>query len=211
MKTMFTIQKFGSLIFTSILVYLSISLTGQTSHSVTVTNYQFSPKNLTITAGDEVVWTNTLGSHNVNGTTATFSSNPVSFGNDVGTGWTYKFVFSTPGTYNYRCDPHAAMDMVGTVVVNPKIPTSAKLIVEKDNLRLFPNPASQFIEVQTTSKFGTVMNVKIYSITGSLIAQKELSNDPESQKIDVSNLKNGVYLMEINSSNSNATLKFLKQ
>ncbi len=120
MKTIFTFQRFRNLILTSSLVYLSMNLTGQTSHSVTVSNYAFSPKNLTITAGDEVVWTNTTGSHNVNGEMATFPSNPVSFGNNVGTGWTYKFVFNTPGTYNYQCDPHTAMDMVGLVVVNPK-------------------------------------------------------------------------------------------
>jgi len=186
-------------------------LTGQTSYSVSALNYQFSPKNLTITAGDEVVWTNSSGSHNVNGEIATFPSNPVSFGNSLGTGWTYKFVFNTPGTYNYQCDPHAAMGMVGQVVVNPKITTSTNLVIEKNNIRLFPNPASQFIEIQSPSGFGAVSFIKIYSITGSLITQKELSNDSELQRLDVSNLKNGMYFIEINSSNKSATLKFLKQ
>ena len=123
MKTMSTIRKLRYLILSVTLVYLSMNLTGQTSHSVSVLNNQFSPKILTVTAGDEVVWTNSSGSHNVNGGTATFPSNPASFGNSVGTDWTYKFVFNTPGTYNYQCDPHAGMGMVGQVVVNPKSTT----------------------------------------------------------------------------------------
>lgn len=211
MKTIFTVRKFRYLILSGILVYFSLNLAGQTSYSVSASNYQFSPKNLTITAGDEVVWTNSSGNHNVNGDKATFPSNPVSFGNSLGTGWTYKFVFNTPGTYNYQCDPHAAMGMAGQVVVNPKITTSTNLLVEKDAIRLFPNPATQFIEVQTSSTFGAVTFIKIYAITGSLIVQKELSNDSELKRLDVSNLKNGIYFIEINSSNNSVTLKFLKQ
>jgi Plastocyanin len=211
MKTMFTLRIFRSLILTSALVYLSMSLTGQTSHPVTVSNYSFSPKNLTITAGDEVAWTNTSGSHNVDGETATFPSNPVSFGNSVGTGWTYKFTFNTAGTYNYQCDPHAGMGMVGQIIVTPKTTTSVKLLTEKANVLLFPNPATQYIELQTSSDFGAVILLKIYSITGSLVAEQEVSNDSEPQKINVSNLKSGMYLIEINSSANKMTLKFLKQ
>ena len=211
MKTMFTLRIFRNLILTGALLYLSMSLTGQTSHSVTVSNYSFSPKNLTITAGDEVVWANTSGNHNVDGELATFPSNPVSFGNSVGTGWTYKFTFDTPGTYNYQCDPHAGMGMVGQVIVMPKTTTSAKLFTANDNVLLFPNPATQFIQLQTPPSFGTVKFVKIYSITGSLVLQKELSSDLESQRINVSNLKSGIYLIEINSSANNITFKFLKQ
>lgn len=120
MKTKFTNQEFRYLISTFILVYFSMNLIGQTSHPVTVSNYQFSPKEIQITAGDEVVWTNTGGTHNVNGKTSTFPSNPESFGNNQGSGWTYKFVFNTTGTYDYQCDPHAASGMVGKIVVNPK-------------------------------------------------------------------------------------------
>ena len=45
------------------------------------------------------------------------SGNPESFGNSVGSGWTYTHVFGTAGTYNYQCDPHAPM-MSGTITVS---------------------------------------------------------------------------------------------
>lgn len=211
MKTSFTFRKLSYFVLTGFLVYLSTNLSAQTSYSVTVSNYQFSPKNLTITAGDEVVWTNSSGSHNVDGETGTFPSNPVSFGNSIGVGWTYKFTFNTPGTYNYQCDPHAAMGMVGQIVVNPKIATSTNPITEKDAIRLYPNPATQFIEVQTPLDFGPVALVKIYSITGSMVTLMEPSGNAELQRLNVSSLKNGIYFIEINSSNKSATLKFIKQ
>jgi plastocyanin/DNA/RNA endonuclease YhcR with UshA esterase domain len=91
----------------------------QQNFSVTVQSNTFTPQDLTITAGDTVTWTNIQGSHNVNGSQTAFPSNPESFGNGPAAGapWTYAFVFNTPGLYNYRCDPHAALGMTGTVTV----------------------------------------------------------------------------------------------
>ena len=123
MKTKFTSHAIRYFSFTLLLAYFSLNLAGQTSHKVAVSNYMFTPSDLPITVGDTVIWTNTGGTHNVNGSTTVFPTNNVSFGNDLGAGWTYKFVFNTAGTYNYQCDPHAAMGMVGKVTVNPKIST----------------------------------------------------------------------------------------
>jgi predicted extracellular nuclease len=60
------------------------------------------------------------GFHNVNGSLATYPGNPVGFINGPAASgmWTYQFVFNTPGSYTYQCDPHAAGGMVATVVVN---------------------------------------------------------------------------------------------
>jgi plastocyanin len=102
---------------------------GQTSHQVAVRNNSFTPKELTVTAGDTVVWKNTQGVHNVNGSKTDFPGNPVSFGNALGSNWTYSFVFTTAGVYNYHCDPHIAFGMVGKVTVLPKS-LNAKLTVD---------------------------------------------------------------------------------
>lgn len=96
----------------------ALELQAQTTHRVTVSDFDFSPATLQIEVGDTVLWNNNQGSHNVNGNQATFPGNPASFGNDVGTGWTYSFVFTEAGTYEYQCDPHASMGMEGQVVVN---------------------------------------------------------------------------------------------
>lgn len=129
MKTIFTFKTYRYVALTFVFAYLSLLVNGQTSTSVSVTNNKFTPAEVTINVGDKVVWTNTQGNHNVNGSMATFSTNPESFGNSLGTGWTYEYTFNTPGTYNYQCDPHAAMGMTGKVIVNPKAPDPLTLTV----------------------------------------------------------------------------------
>ena len=100
-----------------ILAVLGLSAAA-TNHQVQVGSNFFSPAVLSISVGDTVTWTQVSGTHNVNGSTTTFSSNPVSFGNGSPAGgtWTYSFVFTTGGTYAYQCDPHAAM-MIGSITV----------------------------------------------------------------------------------------------
>ncbi|RPH74749.1 T9SS C-terminal target domain-containing protein [bacterium] len=113
------LQTAGKLSGALFLVFFVITtIQAQTGHAVTVSDFTFSPATLEIQVGDTVIWTNTLGSHNVNGTQETYSGNPASFGNDIGTGWTYSFVFTEPGTYDYQCDPHVAMGMTGEIIVN---------------------------------------------------------------------------------------------
>lgn len=94
-----------------------------TVHNVAVGSNFFNPSSITITEGDSVVWTNTGGTHNINGTTATFPNNPVGFtnGSASSAAWVFGFKFDVPGTYTYQCDLHAA-GMIGTVIVLPSNP-----------------------------------------------------------------------------------------
>lgn len=107
----------------------------QTTHQVAVTNNVFTPANLTIEVGDIVEWTCTQGTHNVNGTTATFPSNPESFGNSVAPAtWTYSHTFTTVGDYDYQCDPHQFIGMVGTITVDPCSLPEIEFIASANNL-----------------------------------------------------------------------------
>ncbi len=93
------------------------------THMVNVSSNQFAPSGLTITQGDIVTWTNTGGFHNINGNLASYPGNPEGFGNGVGSGWTFSHTFNIPGSYDYHCDPHVGLGMVGSVTVLPAIPT----------------------------------------------------------------------------------------
>lgn len=86
-------------------------------HTVTASGMTFTPSSLTISVGDTVVFDNVSGFHNVNGTQATFPTNPASFGNAIaGSPWKYTFVFTIVGNYDYLCDAHGAA-MSGTITV----------------------------------------------------------------------------------------------
>jgi len=98
-------------------------------HTVEVSNNIFTPADLTINVGESVRWVNVQGFHNVNGSQATYPDNPVGFRNgDAASGaWMFDFTFDTEGVYDYQCDPHVGVGMVGTITVvgemPPAIPT----------------------------------------------------------------------------------------
>ena len=94
--------------------------------------YKFDPANLTIKAGDGVKWIMvTGGPHNVafqnvaGASKAQLSANmptqlkeltsPMMM--NANETYTVSFANVAPGTYNYICEPHAAMNMKGTITV----------------------------------------------------------------------------------------------
>lgn len=99
------------------MLFLLVFATAQDYIIQTVGATAFDPNELTIFVGETVEWQNTGGFHNVNGTQAAYPDNPESFGNDVGSGWTFQFTFNMPGIYNYHCDPHQNNGMTGTITV----------------------------------------------------------------------------------------------
>ncbi|MCF8245683.1 MAG: lamin tail domain-containing protein [Saprospiraceae bacterium] len=109
-RTIFTLLTFCGLIAT---------LMAQ-DHIVTLSGIAFTPNNLTINVGETVQWNNTNGTHNVNGSTATFPSNPAGFmsGGAMPSPWMFSHTFNTPGVYQYRCDPHFSLGMTGVITVN---------------------------------------------------------------------------------------------
>jgi plastocyanin len=90
-------------------------------HAITMANYAFSPASETISVGDSVTWTNTdQAPHNV-----TTTSGPVSIQSPtLNTGQSWSYTFTTAGTYSYICSIHP--DMTATLVVQQAAqPTAA--------------------------------------------------------------------------------------
>lgn len=72
----------------------------------------FRPKVVTINVGDTVMWTNRGGSHSVVADDSSFTSGSADSGD-----WAFSWTFNTAGTFNYHCQPHQFLGMVGTVIV----------------------------------------------------------------------------------------------
>jgi plastocyanin len=88
---------------------------------VTVSNFKFSPNNLTINAGDTVTFSNISGSHNVLADDNSFTSGPV-----AGSPWSFSQTFNSAGTFRYYCVAHGApggVGMSGVITVNATTPT----------------------------------------------------------------------------------------
>jgi plastocyanin len=181
------------------ILLLSISLwsEAQVSHAVTASGLVFSPKELVIDAGDTVVWTNTSGTHNVNGSKSVYPSNPESFGNDLGTQWIYSFVFNLPGVYDYRCDTHWTSGMTGTITVLSES-TGFKQNRMDPYLSVYPNPASSTMYISAGQNIRTV---SIYSISGTRILSFGDLNQL-NHEISLEGMLAGVYLVEVDFENS---------
>ncbi|MDV3277154.1 MAG: cupredoxin domain-containing protein [Nitrososphaerales archaeon] len=83
---------------------------------VTIANYGFYPRTLTVSNGTTVTWVNmdfvqhTVTSGSEQAPTGLFDSHELNHMQ------AFSYTFSTPGTYTYYCDVHP--DMTGTIVVS---------------------------------------------------------------------------------------------
>jgi hypothetical protein len=69
-------------------------------------------------------------------------------------------------------------------------------------LGVYPNPASDFIQVETSEN---LKEVNVYSVTG----QKVMTS--QAAKVNIQSLNKGVYLVEIKTTESSTIHKIVKQ
>ena len=78
-------------------------------------NFFYSPASLTVSAGDTVRFQWIAGTHPTSSTTGDWTSFVFFPLNSAEP--SFDLVFPNPGTYNYQCDFHASLGMIGTVIV----------------------------------------------------------------------------------------------
>jgi plastocyanin len=126
---------------------------------IELANFAFNPNVAVIEVGSVIRWVNNEGhAHNVNGQQSAFPGNPESFfsGAPASGPWQYEFIFLTPGTYQYKCDPHAAQGMTGTIYVyDPNVYNDFTL----EQLRLVNSNGSALFDGVPTTITGVVHGV----------------------------------------------------
>jgi plastocyanin len=89
----------------------------QANNQITVANYKFEPKKLTVTEGTTVIWNNKEGVHTVKSDTDAFISKTMKAGEN------FSYQFTKAGTYPYHCTFHGnsgGEKMSGTIIVVKK-------------------------------------------------------------------------------------------
>ncbi len=117
----------------------------------------------------------------------------------------YKECAANGGT-SYRLTFHPSTDLTTvlyTVVFNCGT-TTAVSDLEKDNIKITPNPVSQFFKLK--DNFSNVSNINIYNMTGRLIKNLDAI---DSDEYYIGDLPNGVYLVRLSDKN-NKTIKTLR-
>jgi len=118
--------------------------------TVGVNNDRFTPKSVTIDAGESVTWAFGEGGHNVD-----VYDGPETFKSTSGknaNGTTFAHAFAKAGTYSYVCDYHGSM--TGTVVVNAPAPAPAPVPVPNPAPAPKPTPAPTTAPKPVTSPTG---------------------------------------------------------
>ena len=72
--------------------------------------------------------------------------------------------------------------------------TDAITEIDEDSFTIYPNPASDFITIETLNALES--DVVIYDLTGKIIIRKFLHSG--DNKIDVRNINSGIYVISIN-------------
>ncbi len=92
------------------LVAASASAVLAADHAVSISGFSFSPRDLTVAAGDTVTWTNSdAQAHTASATDGSWDTG------NLGNGASGTVTFATAGSFPYRCDIHP--DMTGSITV----------------------------------------------------------------------------------------------
>jgi hypothetical protein len=78
---------------------------------------------------------------------------------------------------------------------------------ELNQMQVFPNPSRDFIQVQGDIESPSVM--RIYNMTGRLIMEERLGSG--DQQVDVSGLKEGLFIIRLTGKKDNRTGSFIKK
>lgn len=162
--------------------------------NVVIANNAFTPSNFTINIGDTIRWTLGNGTHNVTGQSIPGGAAAISSGTMSTQGTQYEYKVTVVGSYTYRCTFHSGMNGSFTVVD----PTAAVTKITKSSEpKVYPNP----FKTKVTINHGACDKIEIYTLLGEMVRSFSVSSGDKSTTLDLSELKNGVYLYVIKDNN----------
>jgi len=194
MKKTFTFLK-CSLAIAGITLFSGISFS-QTVTNVAVSDFMFAPSTINITVGDTVRWTNMSGTHNIDGSAATYPSNPMAFSNpaDGSSSWVFDVKFTIAGNYTYECGFHPSM--IGTIVVSTSTVSVNEFETFSESLSLYPNPSNSSFTVEHGPG---IESFAMYNTVGQEVKLIE-GNNLGKITVESTDLEKGVYLCIVKSS-----------
>jgi plastocyanin len=159
----------------------------------------YSPGSLSVAVGDTIQWQGDFGFHPLSSTTIPAGAG--SWHNATGT--VFNYVVSLPGTYNYHCDVHFGLGMVGSFNAIAAGVDEKQISGLPGSVRLdqnYPNPFNPMTKIQFTIVNRQLTIVKVYDLLGSEVAT--LVNEvkqPGTYTVvfDGSNLESGVYFYRL--------------
>lgn len=109
---MTTITRRAAIGLAAVFPLIATKAAAQTTHTVTIANFTFTPANLQIKAGDTVTWVNQDDAQH----SAWESANNAFDTGLLSKGQSGSLTFGSAGSFNYRCRPHG--NMRGTITIS---------------------------------------------------------------------------------------------
>ena len=109
------------------------------------------------------------------------------------------FTNYSKGAWDTDGSPSIAMDAFKDLGIQN---SEGKSFLKNENFKIIPNPTKNFLKMELNSEDEHIL--LIFNMLGEKLI--EISNYKDMQKIDISKLKNGIYLLKIN----NSEHKFIK-
>lgn len=100
------------------------------------------------------------------------------------------FTHSVGEIYVIPTDPNQANSGTMGIFYQTTLQVLGVSELEKDNVKIYPNPTADFVYVKLNSK-SKVEGAEIYDLSGKLVFKTKL----ESEKLDLRNLPQGVYMI----------------
>jgi plastocyanin len=157
----------------------------------------------TVEIGDTVKWVWLSNNHNVvsnDGANENFNSGALE-----NAGATFSHTFTSLGTSDYVCSPHAT-NMYGTITVVAEGVLSISE-VKRLKFEMFPNPASNKVRIQLPSG-AEKATVEFYDSSGRLALSKKVTR--VNNKMDVNTLSKGIYILKVFTVDQIGSQKFIK-
>ena len=195
------------LLFSLFFILFLIPVRAQTNHIVDVSNYVFTPANITITLGDTVTWKWVSGSHT---TTSDSTSGSNTWDSPINSSHqTFSFVITSLGLHRYYCKFHGGsggVGMSGTItVISPTVVTENSKSPKNYYLsQNYPNPFNPTTTIQYALPSNNFVTIKVYNSVGNEVAT--LVNEEEdagyySIVFDGTDFSSGVYYLQFKSNN----------
>jgi plastocyanin len=161
----------------------------------------------TIEVGDTVTWNwYSGGSHNVKSNDSSNESFESAFFTQGGT---FSHTFTSIGTNEYVCSPHAG-NMFGTITVVAEGTLSIDSFDTLGTINMYPNPTDSNITIDFQIQNIEKLNIKVFNLLGKEVLSKQISKNDSS--LMLTNLKKGIYIIRISSLNgeNSTTKRFVK-
>jgi PKD repeat protein len=116
------------------------------------------------------------------------------------------------GTYNVVLTVSNSCGSTSTEITVTILGTAIEELENQTNFAIYPNPFQSNITLSNTNSNSMVGIVTIFDATGKAISYESLNIGPGNNlQMNVENLANGIYFIEVRTNESNKTIKVLKQ